>query len=170
MKYGEKEVLEFDIQKEENYWPNDHSKNYTINIDHATASTSDAYNVVIADTLPTGLTYAGNLTFTGTTPDSQDVSGAPLSFTYDTLTLLQDASVSFDVTLDANIEAGRTVINPAVVNYNTTDTTNPDSQAQTQVTDSASFTTAVPVLTKTIDRTSFDYTSGTDVAIGEKIF
>ncbi|MEA2049911.1 MAG: preQ(1) synthase [Campylobacterota bacterium] len=33
MKYGEKEILEFDIQKDENYWPNEHSKNYKINIE-----------------------------------------------------------------------------------------------------------------------------------------
>ncbi|MEA3290224.1 MAG: preQ(1) synthase [Campylobacterota bacterium] len=33
MKYGEKEILEFDINKEENYWPNEHGKNYTINIE-----------------------------------------------------------------------------------------------------------------------------------------
>ncbi|MBD3789318.1 MAG: NADPH-dependent 7-cyano-7-deazaguanine reductase QueF [Campylobacterales bacterium] len=33
MKYGEKEILEFDIHSEENYWPNEHKKNYTINIE-----------------------------------------------------------------------------------------------------------------------------------------
>ena len=33
MKYGEKEIQEFDINKEENFWPNEHKKNYTINID-----------------------------------------------------------------------------------------------------------------------------------------
>ena len=33
MKYGEKEIVEFDINKEENYWPNEHEKNYTINIE-----------------------------------------------------------------------------------------------------------------------------------------
>lgn len=33
MKYGEKEIIEFDINAEENYWPNEHKKNYTINID-----------------------------------------------------------------------------------------------------------------------------------------
>lgn len=33
MKYGEKEIREFDINREENYWPNQHKKNYTINIE-----------------------------------------------------------------------------------------------------------------------------------------
>jgi 7-cyano-7-deazaguanine reductase len=33
MKYGEKEIAEFDINKEENFWPNDHSKNYVIDIE-----------------------------------------------------------------------------------------------------------------------------------------
>ncbi len=33
MKYGEKEIKEFDINDEKNYWPNQHKKNYTINID-----------------------------------------------------------------------------------------------------------------------------------------
>jgi len=33
MKYGEKEIQEFDIAASENFWPNEHSKNYTINIE-----------------------------------------------------------------------------------------------------------------------------------------
>ena len=33
MKYGEKEIVEFDINKDENFWPNEHEKNYTINIE-----------------------------------------------------------------------------------------------------------------------------------------
>jgi len=33
MKYGEKEIKEFNINAEENFWPNDHKKNYTINIE-----------------------------------------------------------------------------------------------------------------------------------------
>lgn len=33
MKYGEKEIVEFDINKDENFWPNNHEKNYTINIE-----------------------------------------------------------------------------------------------------------------------------------------
>ncbi|SFV90084.1 NADPH dependent preQ0 reductase [hydrothermal vent metagenome] len=33
MKYGEKEIREFDIENEENFWPNEHEKNYTINIE-----------------------------------------------------------------------------------------------------------------------------------------
>jgi len=33
MKYGEKEIQEFDINKKENFWPNEHDKNYTINIE-----------------------------------------------------------------------------------------------------------------------------------------
>jgi 7-cyano-7-deazaguanine reductase len=33
MKYGEQEIIDFDINKSENYWPNEHSKNYTISIE-----------------------------------------------------------------------------------------------------------------------------------------
>ena len=33
MKYGEKEILEFDINKEENFWPNNNKKNYTVDIE-----------------------------------------------------------------------------------------------------------------------------------------
>ena len=33
MKYGEKEIVEFDINKEENYWPNNNNKNYVIKIE-----------------------------------------------------------------------------------------------------------------------------------------
>ena len=33
MKYGQKEILEFDINSKENYWPNEHKKNYIIDIE-----------------------------------------------------------------------------------------------------------------------------------------
>lgn len=33
IKYGEKEILEFDINNLENFWPNEHEKNYTIDIE-----------------------------------------------------------------------------------------------------------------------------------------
>jgi len=33
MKYGEKEILEFDINNKENFWPNNNKKNYTIDIE-----------------------------------------------------------------------------------------------------------------------------------------
>jgi len=33
MKYGEKEIRDFDINNEENFWPNEHKKNYLINIE-----------------------------------------------------------------------------------------------------------------------------------------
>jgi len=33
MKYGEKEIVEFDINKEENFWPNENKKDYVIDIE-----------------------------------------------------------------------------------------------------------------------------------------
>lgn len=33
MKYGEKEIQDFNLDFEENFWPNEHEKNYTINIE-----------------------------------------------------------------------------------------------------------------------------------------
>ena len=33
IKCGEKEILEFDINNSENFWPNEHEKNYTIDIE-----------------------------------------------------------------------------------------------------------------------------------------
>lgn len=33
MKYGEKEIVEFDIDAAQNYWPNNHEKNYIIDIE-----------------------------------------------------------------------------------------------------------------------------------------
>lgn len=33
IKYGEKEILDFDINKEENFWPNNHEKDYVIKIE-----------------------------------------------------------------------------------------------------------------------------------------
>jgi len=33
MKYGEKEIIEFNIDSQENYWPSKHDKNYTVSIE-----------------------------------------------------------------------------------------------------------------------------------------
>ncbi len=33
IKYGEKEIMDFDINKEENFWPNTNEKNYNIDIE-----------------------------------------------------------------------------------------------------------------------------------------
>ncbi|KIM07201.1 MAG: 7-cyano-7-deazaguanine reductase [Sulfurovum sp. FS08-3] len=33
MKYGEQEIVEFTIDAQENYWPNEHPKNYRIDIE-----------------------------------------------------------------------------------------------------------------------------------------
>lgn len=33
LKYGEKEIIEFDINKDENFWPNTNEKNYVIDIE-----------------------------------------------------------------------------------------------------------------------------------------
>jgi 7-cyano-7-deazaguanine reductase len=33
MKYGEKEITEFDVTAQENFWPNNHAKNYVIKIE-----------------------------------------------------------------------------------------------------------------------------------------
>ncbi|WP_164970413.1 preQ(1) synthase [Arcobacter cloacae] len=33
MKYGEQEILDFNIDNEENFWPNKHEKNYVIDIE-----------------------------------------------------------------------------------------------------------------------------------------
>ncbi len=33
MKYGEKEILEFDINSDENFWPNENKKDYIIDIE-----------------------------------------------------------------------------------------------------------------------------------------
>ncbi len=33
MRYGEKEIHDFDIEAEENFWPNEHEKSYTIEIE-----------------------------------------------------------------------------------------------------------------------------------------
>ena len=33
IKYGEQEILDFDINNEENFWPNEHNKDYVIKIE-----------------------------------------------------------------------------------------------------------------------------------------
>ena len=94
---------------------------YTLNIKHSNSSTSDAYNIIISDTLPNGLNYVsgsailppnGTLTIVGNT----------LNFSTSILTLADNnATITFNCTVNNDINlAGQNITNTANINYTST--------------------------------------------------
>ncbi len=72
---------------------------FTVDIAHTVASTADAYDVVVTDTLPDGLEYVnGSIAFTGTSPTTVDYDAATktLMVTWDHFPLLATSSFTFD--------------------------------------------------------------------------
>jgi fimbrial isopeptide formation D2 family protein len=93
---------------------------YTIRVDHIDAtSDADAFDLVITDTIPTGLTYAGNVTAsTGPLPTVNATGSPTITFSYDDLTLVNDAyEFTFDATVNANVSPGQTIGNTASLTY-----------------------------------------------------
>jgi len=89
---------------------------YTINVTHTVNSTSDAYDLVITDDIPVGLTFVSQTS----TPTSASFtpSGQNLTWTY--LELNQTtgyAVLTYNVTIDSDVTSNLTLVNNATVNW-----------------------------------------------------
>ncbi|MTW23151.1 isopeptide-forming domain-containing fimbrial protein, partial [Allochromatium palmeri] len=98
---------------------------FTILIDHTAESGADAYDLVITDTLPAGLTYV---------PDSAShavtVNGQTLSVQIAALTLASDqTSITFEVIVDRDATFGQALENSAQLDYSSRPGTNEDERA-----------------------------------------
>jgi LPXTG-site transpeptidase (sortase) family protein len=79
---------------------------FTIQIAHTAASSTDAFDVVVTDILPTGLRYvAGSASFAGLAPnvptppaDYYDAATSTLTFEWDTFPLGQTSTITFSAT------------------------------------------------------------------------
>ncbi|MFM8495996.1 MAG: isopeptide-forming domain-containing fimbrial protein, partial [Planctomycetia bacterium] len=88
---------------------------YTIVVSNPAGSPAReaAVGVTLADLIPTGTTYAGNLTFTQGTLTGSQAGGVAGSL--GTLAAGQSATITFDVTVDSGTPAGTVIVNTATV-------------------------------------------------------
>jgi len=116
----ELELVEPDLQLQKSVsamdiWPGVEVE-YTLTIDHTAASRVDAFDIVIVDTLPVGITYVtGSANLTPTS-----VVGQVVTFTVPVLTLLDDQfSIIYNGLVDDNSTLGVPLQNTAIGTYST---------------------------------------------------
>jgi fimbrial isopeptide formation D2 family protein/uncharacterized repeat protein (TIGR01451 family) len=103
------EVIEPELQVAKTVSPSAQSLGdvvtYTITVEHLPSSTADAYDLVLVDTLPAGLTYvAGSATLP---PADVTVAGQDLEFRISSLTLLDGTrTFYYQASLDADAVVG----------------------------------------------------------------
>jgi fimbrial isopeptide formation D2 family protein/uncharacterized repeat protein (TIGR01451 family) len=94
-----------------------------LEISHVAASTADAFNLIVTDTLPAELNWAGDGLVTSDCPGLNiDSSGAPV-IAFDFATLDQTAGtcfIEYQVTVEIGAMPGQTLTNNAVLDYDST--------------------------------------------------
>jgi len=86
---------------------------FTIVVAHNAASRANAYDIVVTDTLPAGLTYVN-----GSGTPTPVVNGQTLTFTIEALTLTADqTAITFRAKLDLSAAAGIPLTNRAAATY-----------------------------------------------------
>jgi uncharacterized repeat protein (TIGR01451 family)/fimbrial isopeptide formation D2 family protein len=97
---------------------------FTIVVGHAAASRTTAYDIVVTDTLPAGLTYVD-----GSGTPTPAVNGQTLTFTIDALTLAADQSaITLRAKLDLAAAAGIPLTNQAIATYTSLPGVSPDER------------------------------------------
>ena len=150
---------------------------YSLLLTHTAASTTDAYDVVISDTVP--VTYldftptdnaaltvtftpaACGIAFNNSTPATDTVS---ISIAH--LPMGCQAEVNFTATLKLEITPGLLVTNSTGVGYSTL-TGTPAEERSYSDSDSVSFTTSNPDIEKVLDSSNVSQTTDPNLAIGE---
>jgi fimbrial isopeptide formation D2 family protein/uncharacterized repeat protein (TIGR01451 family) len=91
----------------------------TITVSHTGASNEDAFDVVLADTLPDGLTYVpGTLANVSGQAATLDDSAAPtISASWTTLPDNTNSVISFQATVDDDVVSGTVLTNSATVDW-----------------------------------------------------
>lgn len=76
---------------------------YTLLVNHRTlapASSADAFEVALTDSIPAGLTFAGNLASSGTAPTTLTETAGVIDATWTLFPFGSSSEISFDVTVD----------------------------------------------------------------------
>ncbi|MEE4297401.1 MAG: isopeptide-forming domain-containing fimbrial protein [Wenzhouxiangella sp.] len=98
---------------------------YSLVLDHTAASTVDAFDLQVVDTLPAGLTYVPG----SASPAPTSVAGQTLTFDIAALPLATDqTTISYQATVDADQILGAELTNTAALGYNTISGENPDER------------------------------------------
>ncbi|MCL4207221.1 MAG: isopeptide-forming domain-containing fimbrial protein [Pirellulaceae bacterium] len=143
---------------------------FTITVDHTGLSTSDAFDVLITDAIPAGLTYIGNVTaITGPAP-TVTLSLPTVEFFWATIPLGDGPyQFTFQATVDATVQAGDTFVNTADLVWSTLPGVDPNERSYTDDDDAPTITgnPAASNPSKSIVATSEASTTGNDVTIGE---
>lgn len=161
---------------------------YQVVISHDAASHAPAYDVVMTDTVPGGLTNPAivGVSANGITPPSAEVSGGQwrVPNTADgTFDLPQGAvvTVTIQAELDSNVTPGQRITNTAVLTWSSLDGTvaeerhsgdgllNSGGLNDYEVHASVGFDISGIALAKALEGTSAAHTAGSDVTIGEII-
>ncbi len=160
-----------------------------------TANTTDAYNVVFSDAIPTGMTYVnGSLAFVSGSgriaPTTiNGATGPNISASWDVLSPGQTSRLTFQVTLDSNVFPTQSITNTGVVTYTslpgtvagpltthstdgcerTGDNTQPCGGANNDLRATSATSVSVPnvAISKALYATSGAHTTGNNVTIGE---
>ncbi len=138
---------------------------YALTIAHEAGSTASAYNLVLNDLIPAGLTLVGVPTTTAgtlTTPGGNSIALSLSEYALGAPTI----TITYQARLANNVINGQVIPNTATLNYASAPTNG------TALNDSASDSVAVAIvdsLAKSIASTSFPLTLGTGVGIGEII-
>ncbi|PIE90914.1 MAG: hypothetical protein CR997_03400 [Acidobacteria bacterium] len=91
------------------------SVTFTINVSHDASSTADAYDVVLTDAIPAGLTYVtGSFSGNGSVDETNPASPV---FTLGTIQLTETRQFSFDCTVDLNATVGQAITNTISMSY-----------------------------------------------------
>ncbi|HUN09075.1 MAG TPA: isopeptide-forming domain-containing fimbrial protein [Aggregatilineales bacterium] len=161
---------------------------YTLVINHTAASTADAFDLRITDTIPAGITYGSVTAGTSTCDDragwSADITGLPgtVIYSFDDLPLGVSCTITYTAIIANSVGNNQTLTNVAALRYSSLDDGTPDTNDPNERvyndSDNASVTTDVAPLsfTKSVVDSSQAYTGVdqhgaalTDLTIGETV-
>ena len=90
---------------------------YTLTLSHAVASNADAYDVILSDTLPAGMTYVGSslLNTAGLPPTTSGESGGVITITYASFPSGSTATFTYQATVgdSSTVSLKQTLVNNA---------------------------------------------------------
>lgn len=150
-----------------------------IELTHTAASTADAFNVTVTDTLPTGLSWGGDGSVTSDCPGLvTDSSGAPV-IAFDVPVLDQATAtcfIEYEFTVDNTVSPGGTLVNMAELLYDSQPVFVAGQTREGADSDTAEVTVIAPTLVKVAVDTSQPDTgmaqndpSLLDLTIGETV-
>ncbi|MEO1646496.1 MAG: isopeptide-forming domain-containing fimbrial protein, partial [Chloroflexota bacterium] len=152
---------------------------YTIEIEHTGDSNATAYDLVITDVIPDGLSFDSFGTISPLAASTSYDSVDTVTIRFDTLAVGDTIRIDYTVTVDADVEPTESLINAVDLTYDSRPednledvspyTTPTDRERDYSDSTDETVTITPPTIDKAFDDTSETATSGRNVAIGERI-